>query len=41
VASGANNSAEGSRRKDAKREEADYAVVLTDRMPEPLPFANC
>ena len=36
-----NNSTQDSGSQNAKRKEANYAVVLTDRMPEPLPFANC
>ena len=41
VAPGAENSAQDSSCKDPKRKEASYAVVLTDRMPEPAALANC
>ena len=41
VAPGEENSAQDSSCKDPKRKEASYAVVLTDRMPEPAVLANC
>ena len=41
VAPGAENSAQDSSCEDPKRKEANYAVVLTDRMPEPPVLANC
>jgi hypothetical protein len=37
----AKNSAQDSAVKTPSVQEANYAVVLTDRMPEPLLFANC
>ena len=41
VARRAKNSAQDSNCRDAKRKEANYTVVLTDRMPEPPVLANC
>jgi hypothetical protein len=41
VAPRAKNSTQDSGCQDAQRQETDYAVVLTDRISEPLLFANC
>ena len=41
VARRAKNSAQDSNCRDAKRKEANYTVVLTDRMPKPPVLANC